>query len=153
MLRKLLALAGAIAALAIGINPVFADHLDASLSIESVARLTSDRLVVFVTGTYKCGPMDTTPNPFVDVTFVNVIVRQASGRVINQGFGGANLICDDTTRSFQAPASDQLLVPWHGGLARVRADIIMQDCDESFDNCHFFNTSVESQIKIRGGTR
>ena len=154
MFRKIFGLISTTAIItAFGIGSARADHLNVSLqSIDAGARLTSDRLVVIVTGTYICGPADVTPNPTGDFTGISIRVRQASGRVVNQGTGFANAICDAQLRTFEVPATDDLLVPWHGGLARVDASIFMQDCDESF-NCHIANASAERQIKISGGAK
>lgn len=153
MLRKLLAFAGIITVTTFSVSPAHADHLNATLNVDPDASVTTDRLVVFVTGTYTCGPLDITPNPQGDFTAISVVVRQASGRDVNQGFGFAPVTCDDTLRTFQAPATDQILVPWHGGQARVNATLSMQDCDEFFIDCHLLNISEERQIKIKGGAK
>ena len=151
MLRNIFGLISITAIItAFGIGYARADHLSVTLSVDGGASLTTDRLAVIVTGTYSCAPLNAPGDS--DFSSISARVRQASGRVVNQGFGFVSPICDGQLRTFQAPVSEELLMPWHGGLARVNADIDVQDCDEFF-TCEFARTSVERQIKISGGAK
>ncbi len=123
-----------------------------SISLDKKASLASDRITLTVIGSYSCSPVEVI-NPQTDFTSVSIQVRQASGRSITTGGGflyttNGDLVCDDTTRTFQSVVSaDQQ--PWHGGQAYAVGTIESQSCPTFF--CDHSSARTQSQIQISGG--
>ena len=77
------------------------------------ARLAADRHTVVVSGSYTCGPFDTTGAGFVDLTVVQ-------GRTT--GFGSVPIqLCDGTTQAYQAEVVSNSDRRFKGGAARATA--------------------------------
>jgi hypothetical protein len=123
--------------------------ISAAFSVDGTAIMATDRLVITLTGTYTCGPLPQ-PQPPQGGTFAGVqgSVGQAAGRDIAEGGFGFTPICDAVEHTFQANVQAGN-IPWHGGKARVRANLFVQLCDEFF-NCQQATSAVDKQISIRG---
>ncbi|MDF2742038.1 MAG: hypothetical protein K0S88_3408 [Actinomycetia bacterium] len=77
------------------------------------ARLAADRHTVVVSGSYTCGPFDTTGAGFVDLT---VVQRRTTG------FGSVPIqLCDGTTQAYQAEVVSNSDRRFKGGAARATA--------------------------------
>lgn len=123
-----------------------ADPLSATLTINPDATLSSDRLVVTISGTYSCSPLPQAESAFATIT---VNVSQASGRqVAASGFFGVQPICDGQLHPFKAGAHASN-IPWHGGKGRVMANLFIQSCESS--PCETVTSSVDKPVSIRGG--
>ena len=120
-----------------------------SITVNTSIALAADRLALLVSGTYSCSGLPPDPNDFNLGGFVEVL--QAQGQDINQGFGDIeDLVCDGQVREWQSLVTPYYEDegPWHGGTARVEAEIgvfIQNPC------CQSFADSVNSSVKIRGG--
>jgi hypothetical protein len=125
-----------------------ADPLSASLTLDSVALRSTDRLVVTVTGTYTCGPI-VVDDPNSDFGTLEIFVSQAAGQSITRGSGGRLLQCDGNSQEFEVLvfANDR---PWHGGQARASGSVFVQDCTTEFQ-CDNAGASAEGPIHVRGG--
>ena len=123
--------------------------ISAALSVDRTATMATDRLVITLTGRYTCGPLPQ-PQPPTGSTFAGVqgSLSQAAGRDIAEGGFAFTPICDEVEHTFQTNVlSDN--IPWHGGNARVRANLFVQLCDEFF-NCQQATSAVDMHISIRG---
>ncbi len=144
------ALAVAVLAAA-AVEYVKADPLSASIMVDRSATMTTDRLVVIVTGSYSCGPLPQ-PQPMFGTTFADAggSVQQASGRTITNGEFGFIPLCDGAQHTYRAQAFASNM-PWHGGLARASVNLhVVLCCDES-GNQEFADASVNAGITIQGG--
>lgn len=140
-------------ALLIGGQPAaFASSISATISVDSKAKLSTDRLQVVVSGTYTCGPLPQ-PQPNFGATFATAgfTLLQASGRevaVSQMGFFGP--LCDGSPQTFQTAMIAGSL-PWHGGPARLTGSLNVQLCDQFGNNCEFANAVINTQVQISGG--
>jgi len=123
--------------------------ISATFSVDPVATKSTDRLVVTLTGKYTCGPLPQ-PQPPIGATFAGAEgqLNEAAGRDIAEGGFAFTPTCDAVEHTFQANVLSNN-IPWHGGQARVRADLFVQLCDQ-FGNCQQVRASVDMQISIRG---
>jgi len=123
--------------------------ISAAVTVDRVATLSTDRLVITLTGRYTCGPLPQ-PQPTLGSTFAGATgqVSQAAGRDIAEGGFGFTPICDALEHTFQANVLAGN-IPWHGGPARARVNVFVQLCDEFF-NCQQANATADMQISVRG---
>ncbi len=124
-----------------------ADPLSAALTIDPIANLSSDHLVVTLSGTYRCGPLPQPQGGF-NFAFVMGALAQASGREIAGAALSFEPLCDDLAHPFELGVHAQN-IPWHGGKARLTANLSVQSC-QNFP-CETASSSVDQQISIRGG--
>lgn len=124
--------------------------ISATFIVDPVANMTTDRLAITLTGRYTCGPLPQ-PQPSQGSTFAGVQgqVSQAAGRDIAEGGFGFTPVCDAVEHAFQTNVGAGN-IPWRGGLARVRASLFVQLCDEFF-NCQQVSAAVDMKISVRGG--
>lgn len=130
--------------------PVYAQNsISAVVAVDSVATMSTDRLVITLTGRYTCGPLPQ-PQPTLGATFATASgqVSQADGRDIGQGGFGFIPTCDAAEHAFQTNVLAGN-IPWHGGPARARVTLFVQLCDQFF-NCQQANATADTQISIRG---
>ncbi|HEY6946203.1 MAG TPA: hypothetical protein VI431_13775 [Candidatus Acidoferrum sp.] len=125
------------------------NSISAVVAVDNVAIMSTDRLVITLTGRYTCGPLPQ-PQPTLGATFATASgqVSQADGRDIGQGGFGFIPICDASEHTFQANVQAGN-IPWHGGLARARITLFVQLCDQFF-NCQQATATADTQISIRG---
>lgn len=125
----------------------YADSLSAAISIDSTGVLSSDHLVVTISGTYRCGPL---PQPQGGMSFATFScnLSQASGREIATGTVGFDPVCDDQVHPIELPVHAQN-IPWHGGKARVMANLNVQSCGTY--PCETVSSTVDKGISIKGG--
>ena len=123
--------------------------LSATITVDRIAVVSTDRLVVTLTGTYTCGPLPQ-PQPTIGATFAGAQgqLTQAAGRAITEGGFAFTPVCDLNLHNFQTSVHAENM-PWHGGPARVRVTLNVQECDEFF-NCQFASATADVQINIRG---
>ena len=126
-----------------------ADPLRAAITIDPIANLSSDHLVVTMSGTYSCGPLPQ-PQEGSNFAFVTGSLAQASGREIATGSLGFQPLCDDQLHPFELGVHAGN-IPWHGGKARVTATLSVQLCE--FFPCETASSSLDQQISVRGGGR
>ena len=138
------------AAMFMGSIPAAFASITATISVNSQAILSSDRIQVIVSGTYTCGPLPQ-PQPTLGATFAfaDFSLSQAAGRDVAQALGGFAALCDGLPQVFQAPIF-ATTIPWHGGKARLVGSLYVQLCDEFF-NCEFANASINTAVRISGG--
>lgn len=124
--------------------------ITATISVDSRASLSPDRIQVIVSGTYTCGPLPQ-PQPNIGATFAfgDFNLSQAAGRDVAQALGGFAALCDGLPQVFQVPIF-ATTIPWHGGKARLVGNLYVQLCDEFF-NCEFANASINTAVRISGG--
>ena len=125
------------------------NSISATVAVDNVATMSTDRLVITLTGRYSCGPLPQ-PQPTLGATFATASgqVSQADGRDIAQGGFGFIPTCDASEHTFQANVLAGN-IPWHGGLARARVTLFVQLCDQFF-NCQQANATADTQISFRG---
>ncbi len=123
--------------------------ISAAVAVDGVAAVSTDRLVITLTGRYTCGPLPQ-PQPTLGATFATAMgqVSQAAGRAIAEGGFGFTPICDALEHTFQANVL-ATNIPWHGGPARARVNLFVQLCDQFF-NCQQASATADMQISVRG---
>ncbi len=123
--------------------------ISAAVAIDRVATMSTDRLVITLTGRYTCGPLPQ-PQPTLGGTFASASgqVSQAAGRDIAQGGFGFTPLCDALEHTFQANVLAGN-IPWHGGPARARLNVFVQLCDEFF-NCQQASATADMQVNVQG---
>jgi len=118
---------GVICACAIAL---LSNHAQAAtlLSIDEKAKLSTNHLVITVTGTYSCG-LDEFGQP--EAVAIVISVRQAAGKSIAFGYHTLTPVCDGTLKQFsadvvaQADVNGNVSAPFHGGPARADAHVFV----------------------------
>lgn len=120
--------------------------LTASIAFDPAAMLSNDRINVTLTGRYTCGPLRAAePGSGTFAGFSGSLLR-ASGRQVASTIFGLQLTCDGTEKAFQVDVP-ALEIPWHGGPARVRGSLTVQDCTSY--PCDTTQVNVNTQVKLR----
>jgi hypothetical protein len=84
--------------------------------------------------------------------FADVSITQASGRQINQGFGGSSLTtCDGTVQTFQVGVTPQAgSPPFHGGSATATGALVVNFLDSSGNSIQEQAFTGPQVIHIKG---
>lgn len=143
MARKM-ALLMAVAAFLFFGEALAQDELIAEISIDRLAKVSSDHLVATITGTYRC-TLDPQPGGF-NLATISGNLAQASGRQIATGSLQFQPLCDGEVQPLELGIHAGN-IPWHGGKARVTANLNVQRCTFL---CEFASASVDQQISLRG---
>ncbi|HEY3216034.1 MAG TPA: hypothetical protein VGK93_06035 [Candidatus Eisenbacteria bacterium] len=118
--------------------------LTAQITVDPAAVVSTDRLVVTITGRYTLGPAG--PN---SQTSGVLTVSQASGTEVAGGHVFFTPIADgvEHTFVFNVHAENR---PFHGGKGRVQASVRVDDCSTCCP-CASASGSADVQVSIRGG--
>ena len=149
MIKKLFTISCILLTAALPFPAYGQNSISATVAVDNVATMSTDRLEITLTGRYTCGPLPQ-PQPTLGATFATASgqVSQADGRTIGQGGFGFIPTCDASEHTFQANVQAGN-IPWHGGLARARVTLFVQLCDQFF-NCQQANATADTQITVRG---
>ncbi|GEM_PF-5029244 len=125
-----------------------AETLTAVLSVDPVAKISNDRLVITITGTYRCGPIPASQSPS-NWGMLSGTLAQVAGREIAKADWGLQPVCDNQPQTFEYGVH-ATTIPWHGGKIRVTARLNVQVCQD-YSTCDTASSSVDQQLSIRGG--